>query len=331
MREGFLQYAEGVKPRLDAAFDLTLDRLLDASAPFGFTGEMAPLKSGKKMRGLLLCLVAETLGGELPAALPRAVAVELIHTASLIHDDFVDQHRFRRDHAALWSLDGARRAVLLGDVIFASAIRMMSELGREDGRIVSEAIAEVALGAYQEPLGVDALLGELKKGRVTKGVYRKLIHLKTAILFGAACELGAVAAKGGEEAARRWRQYGVKIGAAYQIADDLQEVELALQRGSVRADDLTALSPALLFFGGALLPHIVLGLSGGELEVSGEVRELFEDVASGMKKERERSLQDAVAEIAADLRDDHLGKVALRTPWELIDLFDAASRGACVP
>ena len=137
----FHDYAKKLKPTLDIAFTSHLVDLLGDTKPLGSFGEAKPLTGGKKIRGSLLCLIATTLGGSLEDALPRAVAVELIQTATLIHDDFVDQHRSRRDLAAVWTLEGARRAVLLGDIIFASAIRMMSELGRIDGLIVSRAIS----------------------------------------------------------------------------------------------------------------------------------------------------------------------------------------------
>src|SRR3990172_8749684 len=118
---------------LDKAFRETLSGLLQ-SVPLRDTAFfMDALAGGKKLRGCLACLICEALGGSLEAVIPRAVAVELIQAATLIHDDFVDQDRMRRNRPAVWTLAGARRAVLLGDVIFASAIKMMSELGRNDG------------------------------------------------------------------------------------------------------------------------------------------------------------------------------------------------------
>src|SRR6266581_9684176 len=89
----FQGYAEHLKPTLDAAFSKHLAKLLEDTRPIGSWGESQLLRGGKKIRGSLLCLVATTLGGTLEDALPRAIAVELIQTATLIHDDYVDQHR----------------------------------------------------------------------------------------------------------------------------------------------------------------------------------------------------------------------------------------------
>jgi geranylgeranyl pyrophosphate synthase len=320
----FQGYAEHLKPTLDAAFTKHLAQLLGEARPFRSWGESQLLTGGKKIRGTLLCLVATTLGGTLEDALPRAIAVELIQTATLIHDDFVDQHRSRRNMPAIWTLEGARRAVLLGDIIFSSAIHMMSELGRQDGLIVSRAIAEVSRGAYQEPLNPSALLEEMEAYGLEAALYEKIIYLKTGILFGAACQLGAVAANADDHLQHVWRRYGVKIGEAYQIADDLQEVEQALCTRSITASEMAALAPALLFFDGESRPCILAALRRGSLELGGEIVQQFQAVAESMKAEKERRLRSAVAEVSKDFPKNNLNRLARKTPWDLIRMFDAA-------
>lgn len=322
MFDHFQDYAERLKPKLDAAFASELGRLLGG---MGTRGETALLTGGKKIRGALLCLVSATLGGTLADALPRAVAVELIQTATLIHDDYVDQHRERRNSAAIWTLEGARRAVLLGDVLFASAIRMMSELGRDDCQIVSRSIAEIARGAWHEPLNPAALLAEIDAGRVDGALYEKIIYLKTAVLFGAACQLGAVAAGADGERQQQWRRYGVNIGEAYQIADDLQEVERHLVTRSITADEMTSLAPALLFFVGEVRPFIPDALRWDSTELEGELLRHFRAAAGLMKAEKERRLRFAVAGMEGDFPADDLDRLARQTPWDLIRMFDAAS------
>lgn len=327
----FQGYAENLKPTLDAAFTEHLARLLGDARPLRSWGESRLLTGGKKIRGALLCLVATTLGGTLEDALPRAIAVELIQTATLIHDDFVDQHRSRRNMPAIWTLEGARRAVLLGDIVFSSAIHMMSELGREDGLIVSRAIAEVSRGAYQEPLDTSALLEEMESWGLEAGLYEKIIYLKTGILFGAACQLGAVAAGADDRLQHAWRRYGAKIGEAYQIADDLQEVEQALRTRSLTIGEMAALVPALLFFDGGSRPSILGTLRRGTLEFGGEIVGHFQAVAESMKADLEKRLRSAVAEIAEDSPDTDLNRLARRTPWDLIGMFDEASLQVSLP
>src|SRR4051812_24290921 len=84
------------------------------------------LADGKQARGCLTCLVSQALGGEITTAIPRAVAIECIQAACLIHDDYIDQDTMRRNRRATWTVEGARKAVLLGDIVFATAIQRMS-------------------------------------------------------------------------------------------------------------------------------------------------------------------------------------------------------------
>lgn len=324
MFANFTDYAQSQKTTLDAAFADHLARLLGDTAPLPSSGGTELLSGGKKIRGFLLCLVATALGSTLEAALPRAVAVELIQTATLVHDDFVDQHRLRRNLPAVWTLVGARRAVLLGDIVFASAIRMMSEIGREDCLIVSRAIADVSRGAWHEPLNPAALLEGIEAEEVNGALYEKIIRLKTGILFGAACELGAVAARADDRLQHAWRRYGLRIGEAYQITDDLHEVKHALLTRSVTAGEMTALAPTLLFFVRESRPFILKALSQGSLELWGEPLEHFRTAAKLMDAERKKRLQSAVAGIEGDLPDNDLGQLACKAPWDLIRMFDEA-------
>jgi hypothetical protein len=321
----FQDYAENLKPSLDAAFTEHLDHLLGDTRPRRSQEEAKLLTGGKKIRGSLLCLVATTLGGTLESALPRAVAVELIQTATLIHDDFVDQHRTRRDLAAIWTLEGARRAVLLGDIVFASAIQMMSELGREDGLIVSRTIAEVSRGAYREPLNPATLLEEIAADRVNGELYEKIIYLKTAVLFGAACQLGTIAASADETLQNAWRRFGLKIGEAYQIADDLHDVEQYLLSRSITASGMTAIAPALLFFVRESRACILEALRRESVELKGDLLRYFQAAVELMTAEKESRLRSAVAGIEGVLPDGDLCRLVRRTPWDLIRMFDAAS------
>jgi geranylgeranyl pyrophosphate synthase len=327
----FQDYVEYLKPSLEQAFTSSLAGLLGDSVSHETDPKKRILTGGKKIRGSLLCLVTAALEGSVKAALPRAIAVELIQTATLIHDDFVDQHRLRRNLPALWTLEGARRAVLLGDIIFASAIHMMNELGREDGLIVSQAIAEVSRGAYHEPLNHSVLLEEMAAGRVDAALYEKIIYLKTGVLFGAACELGAVAAAADAEAQETWRRYGLRIGEAYQIADDLQEVERYLTTGATGENEMTSLAPALLFFLDDKRASLLRAFQPNPSSLAGELRENLQAAAVRMRGEVERRLQAAVSEIESDLPAGDYGRLTRRAPWDLIRMFNEAGLPASLP
>lgn len=204
-----------------------------------------PLAGGKRIRGCLVCLMSEALGGTLEAAIPRAVAIECIQAASLIHDDIVDGDRMRRSQPATWTVEGMRKAVLLGDVIFSTAIERLAELGPRDTQTLAHAIATLAKGAYQEAIDPVVLRSALLEGRYQPAIYEQIIRLKTGALFAAAAQLGALAAEASDEMAARAFAFGMRLGEAYQIADDLDDLAAWPDQQAIAA---VPLLPTLLYF-----------------------------------------------------------------------------------
>jgi hypothetical protein len=148
----FGDYWKATRERLDAEFERRLPLFFDRQPAPVVAAIREVLAGGKRLRGCLVCLLCDALGGGPAAAFPRAMAVECVQAASLIHDDLIDGDTVRRHRAATWTLQGPRRAVLLGDLIFATALHRMAELGPEDALALGQAIATMATGAYQEPL-----------------------------------------------------------------------------------------------------------------------------------------------------------------------------------
>ena len=224
MSSSFLEYWEQVKFRLESEFRQWVPELFRDLPQSQVDAILRSLKAGKRIRGCLVCLVCEALDGDIDAAVSKAVGIECIQAASLIHDDYVDGDKIRRNRPAEWTLQGSRQAVLLGDVIFASVIGKMVEEGIEEGSLISKAIAAMAMGAYQEHL--DRLKFErlAREGNYRPETYERVIHLKTGVLFAAAAQLGAIAAKASAPERRRAFNFGARLGEAYQIADDLVEV-----------------------------------------------------------------------------------------------------------
>jgi len=318
----FKDYCENVIPRLDDAFKRELSSLFKGMASHHSASLSAGLRGGKMIRGCLLCLVSEGLEGSVRSAIPRAVAVELIHGASLIHDDFVDQDEIRRNKPAIWTLEGARRAVLLGDIIFASTIKNMNELSRDDGLVVSHAIAEIAKGAFQEPLEPLDLAMAIQSDRVNARLYEKIIHLKTGILFGSACQMGAIAAGADNEVRERCYRYGSLIGEAYQIADDLEEVRHHLSSRAIYPREMAFLTPAFLYFGKRARSHLVDALKSENSPLDGPLLTCFQDALPLMEKEIERRLKSGVAEIEMLFPKNGFSELAHKAPWEIIEMFN---------
>lgn len=318
----FKDYWRTHKPILDEAFRKQISRLLENIPSKQTAALMATLEAGKKIRGCLACLISDALGGELEAVIPRAIAIEMIQAATLIHDDFVDQDTIRGNRPAVWTLEGARRAVLIGDIIFATAIKMMTDLSREDGRAVSQAIAQVSKGALHEPLD-PLMLAEVIESNIWKDqLYDEIIRLKTGVLFGTACQLGALAANGDGKLGEISFQYGLRIGEAYQIADDLKEVEHHLKKLSINPEQMAALAPILLYFVPPLRPNVLIRLRGGRPDLEAGEAEYFRAAANLMKNQIEQRLQAAVSEIIGNFPENEYRAAVLRAPWDLIRMFN---------
>ncbi|WP_167784856.1 polyprenyl synthetase family protein [Ramlibacter rhizophilus] len=244
----FASHWQALRKRLDHDLDRCVPQFFEDLPAAHRDAVRDVLHGGKRLRGGLVVLLNEALGGAAAAAIPRAMAIECVQAASLIHDDVVDGDATRRNGPALWTEQGPRRAILLGDVIFATALRRMAELGPHDGVVLATAIATMAAGAYQEPLASSG--PALEAGTVAADLYPRVIALKTGVLFGAAAQLGALAAAASAASAERAFEYGVLIGEAYQILDDVHD----LLDAPPDAAQLPLLSPAMSHFCADLLP-----------------------------------------------------------------------------
>jgi geranylgeranyl pyrophosphate synthase len=186
---------------------------------------------GKRLRPLLVLLAAGPGPVADDAGLIRAaVAVELIHSATLVHDDVLDAAPLRRGRPTVWAVAGREGALATGDLLFARAFGELVANGRVDEiRILSEASSALAAGELLQR--EDAFRADVPIER-----YLHRCELKTARLFEAACRLGALEAGGPAEALGA---FGRRIGLAFQIFDDVLDVSGPVERtGKPRGTDL---------------------------------------------------------------------------------------------
>lgn len=197
-----------------ARFQAVLEQELIAEDPFvGDLVQYVLQTPGKMIRPALVCLSAQASGGAGDARLWIAAAVELIHVASLIHDDIIDAADVRRGIPTINAQWGNQIAVLLGDYLFAKAFDLISRVRHPD---VAPSLAEAAVKMSQ------AEIMQIKHGQQPhddEGTYFRIIAGKTAHLFSAACRAGALVA-GNTMAADLLGTYGLQWGMAFQITDD---------------------------------------------------------------------------------------------------------------
>ncbi len=169
---------------------------------------------GKRLRPLLTLAAARLCGYEGPRHIRLAACVEFIHTATLLHDDVVDDSHLRRGLASANAVFGNKASVLVGDFLFARAFQLMVEDGSlRVLEILSQAAATIAEGEVLQLQTQNDLSTPMSR-------YLDVIRGKTAALFEAACEVGAVIADRPAAEARALRDYGANLGMAFQLVDD---------------------------------------------------------------------------------------------------------------
>jgi geranylgeranyl diphosphate synthase type I len=178
-----------------------------------------PAPSGKKLRSGLALLVCESVMGDVAPARDAAVAVELVHNFSLVHDDIQDHSETRRHRPTVWSIWGMEQGINVGDALFALAQATIVGARTADRAAqaaeLAQACVRLAEGQYLDL--------ELQRGSLllTPDAYVGMIERKTGALFACACWLGAHAAGAGEVRRDAFADYGRALGVAFQEQDDV--------------------------------------------------------------------------------------------------------------
>ncbi len=281
---------------------------------------------GKRLRPLLTVAAARLAGAKTEGHLKLAAAVEFIHTATLLHDDVVDGSERRRGKVAAHLIWGAASSVLVGDFLFARAFELMVETGSLPALgILARASRVIAEGEVMQLTGAHDM-------NLTEALYLQIISAKTAELFAAAAEAGATAANASPAAVAGLRDYGLKLGLAFQLVDDaLDYGGVSEMLGKDAGDDFRE--------GKATLPLILAIARSGPKEAAFWIRTIDrrEQTEGDFKRARELVLGSGAVESTLQFAQDHAeeAKMALGLfpagPWRdaLYELADfAVSRAA---
>ena len=193
----------------------------EVASNIGMLDEMAkhPLHAGgKRLRPAMVLLSAKPYDYNVDRLLAVAAAIELMHMATLVHDDVIDSACLRRGHPTVNSHWGDKLSVLTGDYLFARAVSMVSaDYENRLIKILADGIAEICEGEIQQTADTFRL-------SVHEDEYINRISKKTACFFRISCEVGGLLSGAPAEAVEALRQYGQKTGIAFQIADDILDI-----------------------------------------------------------------------------------------------------------
>jgi len=200
---------------------------------------------GKRIRPALTLLAGKFYEFDLKLLVPMATAVELLHTATLVHDDTVDKSLTRRGKPTINSLWGGGKAVLLGDYLFAKAATFVASTEHIRAiKLFARTLTTISSGELHETMATLDL-------RQMREHYYQWIGAKTACLFAAAAESGAIVSQSPEEALSALRNYGYNLGMAFQLIDDIldftgEETEMGKPVGADLSQGTLTL-PTILF------------------------------------------------------------------------------------
>lgn len=217
--QNFTEIQALMKSELDLMNKILVDRLDSNVDLISQMSQYIINSGGKRIRPLLLLICAKATEYDGDYHYSMAVVIELIHTATLLHDDVVDQSETRRGQETANELWGNAPSVLVGDFLYSRAFEIMVEPNSmEIMRILSKATNQISEGEVLQLLNI-------KNANVTQAEYFKVIERKTACLFKAACQIAGILSSADQKVINAMGSFGMHLGNAFQIIDDTLDYE----------------------------------------------------------------------------------------------------------
>ena len=297
-----------------AAVDALIRRRLSSDvALVNQVAEHIVAAGGKRLRPMLLLLAARALGHGGADAHQLAAVIEFIHTATLLHDDVVDESDLRRGRKTANALFGNAASVLVGDFLYSRSFQLMVELERLPVmKLLADTTNAIAEGEVLQLL-------HIRNPDTDEAAYLKVIERKTAVLFAAATRIGALLADADEAVQQRLYDYGMALGYAFQIADDVLDYsadEAAL--GKHLGDDLAEgkatlpLIHAIQHSDGIVRERLRVIVENGDIDAMPEVLAAIETTGGLEYSLRRAETYAAAAEAALEGLAENDAVAALR-------------------
>ena len=231
--QNFEQIQDLMKVDMKKVDDILINRLDTEVDLINQMSRYIITSGGKRLRPLLLLLCAKATGYDGKHHYPLAVVIELIHTATLLHDDVVDESNTRRGGNSANEIWGNAASVLVGDFLYSRAFEIMVEPdSMQIMRILSKATNMIAEGEVMQLLNIRNI-------GISQSDYYGVIERKTACLFKAACQIGAILSNTSKSTVKALGDYGLHLGNAFQVIDDVLDYESSTEIiGKEVGDDL---------------------------------------------------------------------------------------------
>lgn len=223
---------------------------------------------GKKLRGSLTVIIGREFSGDIEKAIKYGCAVEFIHQGSLFHDDILDEHEERRGSPTSFVTDGIKKAVMAGDLMFTNALKIGAESGTEEALAVVDTMQSMLTGAIEE-MSMPDIIDKIMAGEVEDDIYYRIVDMKTAVLFACAARFGAMSFTSDKKCADRFMDYGMLVGEAYQIADDLVDIiKMAEETEDITPMSVIPIIPAIVKYNKGTIKSLPFKLLTGKIKPS---------------------------------------------------------------
>ena len=189
-------------------------------------------RGGKRMRPLLILLIAKNYGGVNDVTLRSAVGLELLHTASLVHDDVVDESKERRGQPSVNAEYNNKVAVLVGDYVLSTALLNISFTNNSD------ILRSIAVLGRNLSNGEILQLSNIQNTEFSEDIYYDVIKMKTAALFEACCEVGTLSVNANKRQIELAKEFGKNLGIIFQIRDDIFDYYDSKEIGKPTGNDM---------------------------------------------------------------------------------------------
>ncbi len=254
------QVVEPVEPFLRAVAERLAEQVEEFEPEIAAYARYALTNQGKQLRPALVALSAESTGGVNDNLVKVATIIEIVHLATLVHDDVMDEAQIRRRRPTLAAHCGNTISVLVGDCLFAHALQLAASFPTPDiCRAVASATKTVCSGEILQTQ-------RQRQFQLSRGEYFRVLKMKTAELFALSCELGAWLSGSTANERAALRGYGMALGTAYQVYDDCLDV--------FGSEDMAGKSLGTDLTSGKLTLPLIVALERADAPTRGEIERM---------------------------------------------------------
>ena len=264
---------------LDEIGDYLNKKIAEIPYPAQPAGLYEPIKytlegGGKRLRPTLLLLACHTFCGDYSRAVSQALGIEMYHNFTLLHDDVMDKSEVRRGRPTVHRRWNESTAILSGDAMLTMANQLIVENAEDKAQLINELFNKMAMEVYE---GQQYDMDFENRDDVSLDEYLEMIRLKTSVLLGAACEIGAIMGGAPPDNAARLRNMAINMGIAFQLQDDYLDTfgDPTTFGKRIGGDILNAKKTALLITATQRDPHLI-NIVNGDLPDDEKIRTVRE-------------------------------------------------------